>query len=163
MSRKKYFVLDTNILLHSPDCLTGFGDNTVVISSVVLNELDAHQKDKDEKGYNAKTSKRMLKKLLNGKKEAELPNGGCIKLLPLDYNKNEQVKSFLPLGWNINHGDNILLFHVKEMIEQEANRFNGRPVYLVTNDTTLELRALMLDIPVQDYRSQILTTEVASL
>ena len=36
----KNFVLDTNVLIHDPHSLFGFEENTVVISSVVLKELD---------------------------------------------------------------------------------------------------------------------------
>ena len=41
---KKYFVLDTNVLLHAPSCLLGFGKNTVVIPVDVIEELDKFMK-----------------------------------------------------------------------------------------------------------------------
>ena len=36
---KKYYVLDTNILLQSPGAIYGFEDNTVVITGTTLQEL----------------------------------------------------------------------------------------------------------------------------
>ena len=36
----KIFVLDTNVLLHDPQCLHKFEDNTVAIPVEVLEELD---------------------------------------------------------------------------------------------------------------------------
>jgi PhoH-like ATPase len=38
---KKYYVLDTNILLQSPNAIYGFEDNTVVITGTTLQELDS--------------------------------------------------------------------------------------------------------------------------
>ena len=37
---EKTFVLDTNVLLQTPYALYSFGDNTIVIPEVVLEELD---------------------------------------------------------------------------------------------------------------------------
>ena len=37
---QKYFVLDTNVLLYSPESLNSFGENTIVIPLVVIEELD---------------------------------------------------------------------------------------------------------------------------
>ena len=40
----KNFVLDTNVLLHDPDCLHRFGDNHVCVPMEVLCELDRFKK-----------------------------------------------------------------------------------------------------------------------
>ena len=40
---KKTYVLDTNILMTSPNALFGFADNDVVITGSTLQELDAHK------------------------------------------------------------------------------------------------------------------------
>jgi PhoH-like ATPase len=44
MSKKKIFVLDTNVLLHDPSCLFRFEENDLFIPMVVLEELDAAKK-----------------------------------------------------------------------------------------------------------------------
>ena len=36
----KHYVLDTNVLLHSPHSLFAFSEHTIVIPEVVLEELD---------------------------------------------------------------------------------------------------------------------------
>ena len=41
MGKKKTYVLDTNILLESPNALYGFDDNEVVITGTTLQELDS--------------------------------------------------------------------------------------------------------------------------
>ncbi len=38
---KKTFVLDTNVLLHTPYALHSFEDNNIVIPEVVLEELES--------------------------------------------------------------------------------------------------------------------------
>ena len=48
---KKYYVLDTNILLQSPGAIYGFEDNTVVITGTTLQELDSKKNLDGEIGY----------------------------------------------------------------------------------------------------------------
>ncbi len=42
--KKKVYVIDTNILMESPEAIYGFEDNTVVVTDTVLQELDRHKK-----------------------------------------------------------------------------------------------------------------------
>jgi len=46
-NKSKNFILDTNVLLHDPACLSRFSDNHICITTDVLSELD---KFKGEKG-----------------------------------------------------------------------------------------------------------------
>ncbi|MBP7516528.1 MAG: PhoH family protein, partial [Desulfobulbus sp.] len=43
----KFFVLDTNVLLHNSDAITCFADNTVVLPMTVIEELDKFKKNND--------------------------------------------------------------------------------------------------------------------
>ncbi len=52
-SKKKIFVLDTNVLLHDYRCIFNFQDNDVVIPIVVLEELDRLKKGNDQINFNA--------------------------------------------------------------------------------------------------------------
>ncbi len=56
----KFFVLDTNVLLHNPAALFMFADNEVVIPFTVLEELDKFKKQNDDVGRNARTVIRHL-------------------------------------------------------------------------------------------------------
>ena len=49
---KKYFVLDTNVLLHDVNSLFAFGDNDIVIPMVAIEELDRFKKDLNENRKN---------------------------------------------------------------------------------------------------------------
>ena len=79
----KNFVLDTNVLLHDPQALFAFGDNTVIIPIYVIEEIDTFKKDLNELGRNARQVARYLDSfraqgsLGDGVK---LPNGGVLKV-----------------------------------------------------------------------------------
>jgi len=51
---EKIFVLDTNVLIHSPQALFSFEENRVVVPIVVLEEIDQFKKGVDEKSRNAR-------------------------------------------------------------------------------------------------------------
>ncbi|MEN0021249.1 MAG: PhoH family protein, partial [Planctomycetota bacterium] len=63
MKPQKTFVLDTNVLLHSPDALFVFEDNNVVIPFPVIEELDAMKRREDDVGRNARACVRHLDRL----------------------------------------------------------------------------------------------------
>lgn len=62
----KYFVLDTNVLLHDPAALFGFDDNIIVISPIVLQELDHLKSQNRSVSADARQVIRTLDKLLTG-------------------------------------------------------------------------------------------------
>ena len=51
---KKNFVLDTNVLLHDPRSLFGFGDNNIVVPIYVIEEIDNFKRDLSTLGRNAR-------------------------------------------------------------------------------------------------------------
>ena len=53
---EKIYVIDTNVLIQSPDAIENFEDNTVVIPLVVVEELDGLKKADGEKGVNARSA-----------------------------------------------------------------------------------------------------------
>lgn len=57
---EKYFVIDTNVLLHDARALFAFGDNRLVIPIEVLEELDKFKGQNDELGRNAREVVRTL-------------------------------------------------------------------------------------------------------
>src|SRR5262249_39186010 len=57
---KKNFVLDTNVLLHDPNAIFAFEDNTVVIPIYVIEEIDRFKRDLSELGRSAREIGRML-------------------------------------------------------------------------------------------------------
>ena len=63
MTQAKIFVLDTNVLLHDPQAIFKFEENTVVIPIYVIEEVDQFKKELSERGRNARLIARTLDEL----------------------------------------------------------------------------------------------------
>jgi PhoH-like ATPase len=59
----KYFVLDTNVLLHNAESISSFEDNIVVLPMTVIEELDNFKRNNDELGRSARHVIRQLDRL----------------------------------------------------------------------------------------------------
>ena len=80
----KNYILDTNVLLHDPNSLLRFKDNTVLIPIEVIEEMDRFKRESTELGQNARTVSRALDALrakghLN--KGVTLENGGKLRII----------------------------------------------------------------------------------
>lgn len=139
---KKTFVLDTNVLLHSPYALYSFEKNNIVIPEVVLEELDRFKKDNTELGANA----RHVARLIDGLREkgslnqgVKLENGGVLRI---EMNFHE-VK--LPDSWVGSVNDNRILKVCKGLLE------NGEKVFFISKDIFARIKADILGITAQDF------------
>ncbi len=142
---KKTFVLDTNVLLHSPYALYSFEDNNIVIPEVVLEELDKFKKDNTELGANSRHVARLIDGLRekgNLNKGVKLDNGGTLRI---EMNFHE-VK--LPDSWVGSVNDNRILKVCKGLREK------GEQVFLVTKDVFERIKADILGITAQDFFSE---------
>ena len=59
----KNFVLDTNVLIHDPSCLSRFQEHHICIPVDVLAELDRFKSEQSERGANARRVHRRLTEL----------------------------------------------------------------------------------------------------
>jgi PhoH-like ATPase len=139
---KKTFVLDTNVLLHTPFALFTFDDNTIVIPEVVLEELDKFKKDNSELGANA----RQVARIIDGLREKgslskgiQLDNGGTLRI-EMNF---QDVK--LPESWVGNINDNRILKVCKGLLEK------GENVFLISKDVFARIKADVLGITAQDF------------
>lgn len=151
---QKIFVLDTNVLLHSPRALYAFGDNKVIIPGVVLEELDEKKKNNNDVGKNARTVSRELDKLRKIGKLHEgikLENGGSIQVDLHNYKNIE-----LPDAWFEYKADNMILRACKHL-SNENNE--NEEVIFVTKDIIQRIKADALDVHAEDYQND----KVASL
>lgn len=142
----KTFVLDTNIPLSDPTCLTGFKEHNVCIPIIVLEELDNFKKGNEAVNVNAREFGRILKQLTGD----ELFNGGLSlgkslgKLtiaLGVDYPK-EMEQSFSED--TPDHRILAIAFTKKQQ---------GDHVVLVTNDLNLQMKARALGVLSESYRN----------
>ena len=140
----KYFVLDTNVLLHNPAALFMFDDNQVVIPFSVLEELDGFKGHNDDNGRNARQVIRHLDKLRNKGKLGEgvvwNGHGGSIRV---DFS----VDSRPPLLIEDKIDNRIIgvAWGIKEA---------GKRAILITKDINVRLKSDALGIATQDFEAQ---------
>ena len=144
MSDQKYFVLDTNVLLHNADSLTSFTDNYVVLPMTVIEELDKFKRHNDELGRNARHVIRQLDKLrLTGslKDGVAMENGGVLKIT---VERRNMPGALLDMSI----ADNRILAVANSLHEE------GHSVIFVSKDINARLKADALGIDTMDFEKQ---------
>ena len=79
----KNYILDTNVLLHDPNSLLSFEENSVLIPIEVIEEIDRFKRESTELGQNARAVSRMLDSFRGPGRLSEgvkLPTGGKLKV-----------------------------------------------------------------------------------
>ncbi|MCA9400089.1 MAG: PhoH family protein [Candidatus Omnitrophica bacterium] len=141
---KKYFVLDTNVLIHNPNAIYSFAENIVIIPITVVEELDQLKNGADKKGMHARQVLRTLDEHIHHgalKKGAKMDNHGLllISFLPDDIQ---------PPGLDLAHSDNRIiavayaLHHEKKM------------VFFISKDVNARIKAEALGIKSSDYEKE---------
>ncbi|MEM5770553.1 MAG: PIN domain-containing protein, partial [Bacillota bacterium] len=141
----KIYVLDTNVLLHSPNALYAFSEHTVVIPEVVIEELDRFKKESSERGANSRTVSRVIDELrlqgnlLTGVKLNDA--GGILRL------ESNHTNVEMPLHWELDKADNRILQICKGLMEEQCY------TVLVSRDTNMRVKAAILKIQAEDFRN----------
>lgn len=141
---KKYFVLDTNVLIHNPQSIYSFSDNTIIIPITVIEELDKFKSSSDKKGMHARQVLREIDSVIKKgalTKGAKLDNGGRLKIHFPHYELDN-----LPMDISIN--DNKILAAAWELQSQE------KKVFFISKDVNARIKAEALGISAQDYEKQ---------
>jgi len=137
------FVLDTNVLLHEPRALYGFGDNNVCIPIYVIEEIDTFKKQMNELGRNARAVSRTIdehRKSGNLRDGVPMTSGGMLRVV--------FAVDGLPREYSISHNaDNQILACAVELTKSEPET----EVVFVTMDTNLRIRANAVGINAEDY------------
>lgn len=142
----KYFVLDTNVLLHNPESLYAFKENTVVIPIFVVEELDQFKRYTDKKGKHARDVLRQIDQILHKgliKNGAKIKSGGKL-LIPVDVNTH----FFEHNDMNPSLMDNKIL-NVAWSLKQE-----GKHVIFVTKDVNARIKGEALGLSTCDFEKQ---------
>lgn len=141
----KHYVLDTNVLLYSPQAIFAFNEHTVIIPEVVLEELDRFKSESTERGAHSRQVSRIIDELrTHGNLLSGVPlneQGGILRIETncLDIN--------LPTHWDRAKADNRILQVCKGLAE------NKHHTVLVSRDTNLRVKAVILDIQAEDFRN----------
>lgn len=146
MSKKKNFVLDTNVILHDYKCIWNFEENDVYIPIVVLEELDQFKKGNEQINFNAREFARELDLAANETlftKGVDLGQGkGRLFILAGSDYPEVFVRSFVERT-----ADHRILAATYTLREQKKT---VRTV-LVTKDINLRMKALSMGIEAEDY------------
>lgn len=152
---KKIYVIDTNVLIQSPDAIENFEDNAVVIPQVVVEELDGLKKADGDKGANARAAVRLLEKYRNEGnllKGIKLESGGSIRI-EKNY-RNVELPEDLPED----KSDNRILKVCKGLKEDNKSAY----VCLVTKDLVLRLKAQIIGLNAEDYTTEQIRADDAN-
>ncbi len=145
---KKTFVLDTNVILHDPNCVFHFDDNDIIIPITVLEELDAFKKGHDQLNFHAREFIRLLDTLPGEKlvtEGASIGQGlGNISILTNLSDEPEVKEAFVE-----QKPDHRILSAA--LFQQKNNPKQN--VIFVTKDVNLRLKAKSLGLNAQDYYS----------
>lgn len=144
----KFFILDTNVLLHDPQALFKFQDNTIIIPITVIEEVDRFKKDMNETGRNARSISRILDMLREKGSLASgvtLPGGGILRVELCE----EQAMNRMPKDLRDDKGDNRIL----AVAQVTHERFPHEQVIFVTKDTNLRIKADAIGLVAEDYES----------
>ena len=145
---KKFYLLDTNVLLHDANSILCFQDNDVILPLPVIEELDRFKKDGNENGRNARQVSRELDRLrqngvlTNG--GVLLENGGRLRVAVTHNSCLDQLPQELRAP--------IADHHILAIAIQEKHRCNGS-VILVTKDINLRIKAHAVGIQAEDYET----------
>lgn len=147
----KLFVLDTNVLLHDPQCLFKFGEHDILVPFVTLEELDNKKSGQNDVNRNARQATRFLDDIVSqeqGSMDLGYPlasfNGGHAT------GRLYVQRESLPFLENEHHhkNDNLYL----SVLAHAQKEDTSRQVVLVTKDLNLRIKARALQFKAEDYR-----------
>ena len=144
----KFFIIDTNILLDYPEAIFAFDDNIVILTETILDELNSFKRLNDDRGYNARIVIRYLELL---RKQNNLLVGTNINTNGLLKIENNHIDIKLPYNWDISEADHRLL--------QVCLYYKNQNIRLITNDIILRIKADMLEIPVEEFKTSLVPKE----
>lgn len=154
---KKIFVLDTNVLVHSSRAIHSFGENTVIISFTVLEELDKLKKGTGEINKNAREVVRFMDSLRekgNLSVGVEMPNKCILRIFSnhqkdiKDEIKRQSLDPVVP--------DNRIIataLYLKRKNQQKSE------VIFISQDINARLKADALGLEVGEYYGESVRVE----
>jgi PhoH-like ATPase len=149
---QKTYVVDTNVLILSPNAVENFEEHRVIIPLAVIEELDGLKNAEGDKGVNARSAIRLLEKyrgvgdLVDG---IDLENGGFLRV------EKNFVDVELPADLPMIKNDNRILRVCKGLAESGKH---GK-VVLVTKDILLRIKAQIIGIQAEDYTTDQVVSE----
>ncbi|MCL5098060.1 MAG: PhoH family protein [Candidatus Omnitrophica bacterium] len=142
----KYYILDTNVLLHDPNSLLSFADNHLLLPIEVIEEIDRFKRESSDLGQNARNVSRTLDGLRCQGRLSEgvkLSNGGRLRIA---FQQPDAPHCAIP-------GNNTVDNHILGLA-LEVKKANPKvPVILVSKDINLRIKADALGLAAEDYET----------
>ena len=142
---KKIFILDTNVLIHDPNCIFDFKDNDVYIPIYVIEEIDRLKNYNDYVGKSAREASRNIDSL---REKGTLANGiineegGEFRILLGDHELE-----YLPDAFSKTSADNKII----AMALKQKNENKDTEVILISKDMNVRIKADVLGLDTMDY------------
>jgi PhoH-like ATPase len=158
---RRFYVLDTNVLMHDPAALFRFDEHDIYLPMVVLEELDHHKKGAGETARNVRQVSRFLDEIMQDADKAGIDGGlpiptalsgnGSGKGPPTGklFFQTRNLKGTLPAELPGTAADNAILSQTLAL-QAETPRMR---VTLVSKDINLRIKAAILGIHAEDYFS----------
>ncbi len=154
-SVKKFFVLDTNVLMHDPSSIFRFHEHDIFIPMIVLEELDNNKRGTSEASRNARLASRFIEELMSDGAKREIEKG--LKLPAPEsgdaitgrlFLQTRTLTTELPQNLPGNKADNEILSTALALQKEDMQTV----VTIVSKDINLRIKAVALGIPAEDYR-----------
>lgn len=167
-SRPRFFVLDTNVLMHDPTSIFRFEEHDIFLPMIVLEELDAAKKGMSEVARNVRQASRFLDQLMSEASKEEIDRGLPLHAISTNgddtatpctgrlYFQTRNMTGTLPDSLPGNMPDNNIL-GATLALQQE---FPDRIVILVSKDINLRIKAAVMGVPAEDYSNDRVLDDV---
>jgi PhoH-like ATPase len=155
-SKKRLYIIDTNVLMHDPTSLYRFEEHDVFLPMMVLEELDAAKKGLSEVARNVRQVSRFIGEMMQRQEVSNLAEGlrlaipeglelttGSGKLF-FQTSMPEIHSSLLRDG---SFADNEILSTALEL----QNSDDDHQIIVVSKDINLRIKAAILGIQAEDY------------
>lgn len=149
-SSHKFYVLDTNVLIHDPQALLSFEGAVVGVPITVLEELDKFKTDNSQRGFSAREAIRILDKLRHKgslRDGIKLDHGGHVQVLTVD------PREMCTRVFDEDTPDNRIL---STALCLQASKKN---VELITKDINMRVKADAIGLPTVDYLKDVITKD----
>lgn len=142
---RKNYILDANILIHDPNSIFQFADNTVIIPVGVISEIDQFKKERTDRGYSARAVVRLLDSLRDSGQHSlsdgiPLSNGGQLRVFC------DPKRVFA----SSNGSADLEILRVAQVVKEAEPDI---PVVVVTKDINLRIRADAVGVRAEDYET----------
>lgn len=163
-TRRKAFVLDTNVLIHDPNALLNFEEHQVLIPMTVLEELDKLKSGKASVSAECRAAIRMIDRVLGEAAPEQIRQGVPIWRAPtrthvgtLSVLMDQAEGGIQPLSNSLNDNKIINLLVSLQVTDQQTR------IVLVTKDINMRLKARACGLAAEDYTNDHMVSDIKQL